>query len=925
MLVGRDSELQVVERLLAAARAGASGALVVSGEAGIGKTSLLRLVESTAGDMQVLRAAGSQSEHNLPFGCLSQLLRPVLPLLTRIPEPQAEALERAFALRDGRPGDRFAVGAATLSVLCRAAEERPLLVVVDDLQWVDWPSLDALLFVARRLFTDSTAMLIGLRSGNEAERASADLPQLPLSGLALSDIAGLVKNREWSGEALAQLHLLTGGNPLAVIEMSGDAQAVTTRLDTGLSPGIAVPNLIAEAFGARVGALSAVAQAALLIAAVGGDLSLTTLAPAFAARGVEMGALAEAERAELITIETDQVVFRHPLLASVVYQTADPADRRDVHRAVADGLGHHDLDRRTWHLSEATIAPDAEVAELLGRAAEAARARGAYKVASARFERSGRLSLDAAARNPLLISAAESAWLGGDPERALLLLREAEGDDDRPPIRARAMALSGIVSARSGSLLSARELLCDAGLALAETDPDASVLVLAEAIYTCFYLGESQRTRDVVHHIEGIARRTTSPASPVIADLASGMGRIMVGDGERGAARVRRGLAASRLSEFVDDPRMLPWLLLGPLWLRESGDTRRLIGEVIEKARASAAVGTLPFLLFHAARDDATTQRWSAAEANFREAIALGEETGQRTDVAFSLAGLVWLLARQGRVDETQALAAQAQSACLASHLHVGRVWLACARGDLDAGRGNHGAALAHYRDQQQLIADLGLEDPDLSPSAEIVECQVRLGLSEEAVLEARRFDESSVAKGQPWARARSHRSLALAGIDPDANFTTALSEHARTPDVYERSRTELAYGAFLRRVRRPSEAREVLRRALAGFDSLTATPWAEMAATELTAAGERVHTRPAGQTQPLTPQELQVGLMLAGGRTTREAAAALFLSPKTVEYHLRHVYIKLGISSRRELSERLDRQADSNDDPNEVVEPRVD
>ncbi len=909
MLVGRESELQVVRRLLAAARGGASGTLVITGEAGIGKTALLQTIETTAGDMRVLRAGGSESERDLPFAGLSQLLRPLLPLLDRIPVPQAEALERAFALRQGRPGDRFAVGAATLSLLCRAAEDQPLLVMVDDVHKVDWPSLDALLFVARRLVTDSTAMLFGLRSGAEADRVTSDLPQLPLVGLGLSEIAPLVSGAEWGDERLLQLHRLTGGNPLAVIEMSGEIQSGFSRLEAGRLQGVAVPGLIAEAFGARVDAMRPEARSALLIAAVGGDLGLTALAPAFSARAVDVRLLADAERADLIRVANDAVTFRHPLLASVVYQNADPTERRSAHRAIADALGAHDLDRRAWHLSEGTLSPDAEVAELLASAGAAARNRGAFTVASARFERGGRLHSDSNARDRLLIDAAETAWLGGDPDRALSLLVEVGAQTETAAIRAQATALRGVVSARSGSLIDARALLFEAGLALSEVDADEAILVLAEALYVCFYLGESHGTRDVVHHIEAIAPRTESAGARALADLASGMGRIICGDGERGATRVRSGLAASQLSEFSDDPRMLPWLLLGPVWLRESGATRRLIGDVVDSARSSAAVGTLPFLLFHAARDDATTHRWSAAEANFREAIALGEETGQRTDVAFAMAGLTWLLARQGRVDETLDMAEMALAACVRSHLHIGRVWLAYAMGDLEAGRGDQQRALDHYADQQALIADLGLKDPDLSPAAEVVECLMRLGLNAEAVSEARRFDQTSAAKGQPWARARSLRATAIAGVDPDTNFVSALAAHALNPDVYERSRTELAYGVFLRRSRRPTEAREVLRSALTGFDGLAASPWAAMAATELTAAGERVHTRPTGEAQQLTAQELQVSMMLAGGRTTREAAAALFLSPKTVEYHLRHVYIKLGISSRRELTERLDQE----------------
>jgi DNA-binding CsgD family transcriptional regulator len=901
MLVGREPERREIERRLASARAGSSTTLVVAGEAGIGKTTMLAEAQTLATDMHLLRAAGTEAEQDLPFAGLSQLLRPLLPLLDRIPEPQSGALARALALRPGRPGDRFAVAAATLSLVCRAAEDTPLLIVVDDLHQLDRPSVDALLFVARRLLTDSAVVLLGVRTGEGVDDLVADLDHLALTGLGEQDCGALVARRALTAAQLARLHEFTGGNPLAVLEMS----AFPDLLDAG-SERVPVPRLIARAFAARVRALSEPARTALLVAAAAGDVDLATVARACARSGSDLAALAEAERVRLVDLDGDRVAFRHPLLRAAVYQSAEPAMRRAAHRAVAESLAPGDLDRRAWQLSEAALGPDAAVAARLERSGDSSRDRGAYAVAAGRFERAARLSVKPRERVRRLTAAGEAAWLGGLSERALTLLGEAALAAADDGSRTRAIALKGAVSARSGSLVDARDLLLEAADRSAGPDPDEATLLLAEVVYTCFYLGDSATVTTAVHRLDALAERTVSARARMLGNLASGMGLIILGDGVEGATRIRRADAAAASGVLAHDARWLPWLLMGPIWLRESGEARTRIDAVVDDARERAALGTLPFLLFHAARDDATTDRWAAAEASFREAIGLARETGQRTDEGAAMAGLAWVLARQGREEETRTLAEEAELACRRSDLNLGRSWLQYALGDLEAGLGNTAQAIERYRSQQALVARLGITDPDLSPSAELVECLARVGQGEAAAAEARDFEARAAAKGQPWSWARAHRALAIAGIDPDTHFCLALAVSANSPDSYEHARTELAYGAYLRRARKRVEARVHLRSALTAFNVLAATPWAEATAAELAATGVRVQRRTNGQVRPLTPQEFQIAKLLAEGRKTREAAAALFLSPKTVEYHLRHAYIKLGISSRAELAQRL-------------------
>ena len=475
-------------------------------------------------------------------------------------------------------------------------------------------------------------------------------------------------------------------------------------------------------------------------------------------------------------------------------------------------------------------------------------------------------------------------------------------------MRTRATALRGVLSARSGSLDQARDLLLDAADALRSVDADAATLLLAEAVYACFYLGDTGATADVVRRLDDLDRHDRSARARLLGDLASGMGLIVLGDGVEGTTRVRRAVESAAGGELEDDPRWLPWLLLGPIWLRESGAARRGIDDVLTDARDRAAVGTLPFLLFHAARDDATTDRWVAAEAGFREAVALARETGQRTDLGHLArgAGLAAGPAgpRVGGADRGRG----AEVACLHSRLHLGRAWVRYALGDLEAGARQHrGRGRVVPRPGGARGRARASPTPTCRPRAELVECLVRLGEADAAVTEARAYAARGVREGPAvGAGPRAPRARPLRGRPP------ASTSRRRWPSTRTRPTS----------TRRPGPSSRTARGCAANGGGWTpgrtcarrwrrSTGWAQRPGPSrpppsCAATGERVHARSGDAAQPLTPQEFQIARLLADGRTTREAAAALFLSPKTVEYHLRHVYIKLGISSRRELAERV-------------------
>jgi DNA-binding CsgD family transcriptional regulator len=387
------------------------------------------------------------------------------------------------------------------------------------------------------------------------------------------------------------------------------------------------------------------------------------------------------------------------------------------------------------------------------------------------------------------------------------------------------------------------------------------------------------------------------------------MARIFGGDAAAGAGAIQEAVALAESEPGLrEDLQLIPWLALGPLFLRRTGGGRPLLEHALRTARSRSAVGALPFVLNLIARDQAATDRWAAAAAIYQEAIGLARECGQQTELTFGLAGLAWLQARRGREPECRDCAGEALG--LARELGTGlfEIWATAALGELELGLGDAARAAGHFEHQEELLRGHGITDSDLSPAAELADAYARLGRGEEARRATAAFMASARAKGQPWSLARALRCQGLVAADGEFSspFEQALRLHEQTPDVFEAARTRLAYGERLRRARSRVLAREQLRAAADTFERLDARPWAERARGELAATGETRRRQDPSTIEELTPQELQIALLLTAGRTTREAAAALFLSPKTVEYHLRHVYQKLGVNSRDQLARVL-------------------
>jgi len=908
MLLGRADERRQIEQALARARSGASAVLTLAGEPGIGKTALLGYAAERAAGMRLLRVRGIESEAQVPFGSLLELIRPALVLLDKIPAPQAVAMEAALALRPAAAQDRFAVGAATLSLLAAYAEQAPLAVLVDDAQWLDGSSAAALLFAFRRMVADPVAVLVTVRAGEPSLLDGADLPVLQLGGLSIDEAAALAPGL--SAEAVQRLYRATAGNPLALRELAADAG------DLMLAPEgapVLVSDRISDAFLRRSSMLDPEARQALLLAAISGTGDLAILERAATRLEIDLSGLGQAEHAGLVRLGAGTVEFGHPLARSAVYAGAPASQRRAAHRAMAAVLPDRDADRRAWHLAAAAVGTDEAASAALAQAAARSRDRSAYATAAAAFERAGRLAADSERRAWLLWQAAEAGWLAGLTEHAVVLLDEARALTGDARTLIEVDRLAGHIAALRGPVMTGHAILTAAA---ARADPESAVDMLAEAASACFYAGNPAEMLAVAEKARAGLPAGSSDRARFLAAMALGMARIFGGDAAAGTEAVHEAVTlAEDAAEVRDDLRLLPWLAIAPLFLRQAAAGRSLLDHALQTARSRAAVGVLPLALNLLARDQATTERWAVAEATYQEAIDLARESGQRAELAFGLAGLAWLQARRGREEEGRAGAAEALELCRGTGTRLHEIWATAALGELELGQGNATRAVVLFEHQQQLLDDLLITDPDLSPATELTEAYLTIGRHADAQRATARFSAAAEAKGQPWSQARALRAQGMLAGEDDfaAAFECAISLHEQTPDAFEAARTRLAFGQRLRRSRNRMLAREQLRAAVDGFDRIGALPWADRARAELAATGETRRRRDAVGIDDLTPQELQIALLLTSGKTTRETAAALFLSPKTVEYHLRHVYQRLGIHSREELAGWLSRPAEPN------------
>jgi DNA-binding CsgD family transcriptional regulator len=905
VLAGRDTERAAVVALLDSARAGAGGSLVVHGLPGVGKTALLSAAADAAAGMTLLHTRGIESESPLAFAALHRLLRPVLHLADRLPVPQSRALCAALGEYDDGTGtatDRFLVFLAVLSLVSAAADDAPVLAVVDDAHWLDDASAAALLFVARRLQDEKVAALFGARDGDERIFDAGDLPQLELTGI--DDVAAAELLAARSGAPVParvrdRLVRSTGGNPLALVEL---AAALSTAQLAGLEPLPAQLPLTAgveRAFLDRYRRLPDDARTFLLVVAADDSGRLAVVQQAARALRADADALDDVERSGLLRVVGGQLELRHPLVRSAVYAAATSRQRRRAHGALAEALsGPEDADRRAWHRAAAADEPDQSVVADLDAAALRARARGGLEAAAAAWERAAELTRDPEARSRRLYAAARVAWLAGRPSWARRLVDAAIPGADDPGLRADMVRLRARIEWNTGSLPHAHRMIMEAAAAVAEHHVDRAREMAMFGAAVASFGGDSGVGVDPVPL--AFAEVADSPRTRCFADLLLGLTRVRAGDWA-GAAPLLR--AAFSLTETIrdEDQDLLPNLGIAALHLGDDDGVRRHHEMLLARARGSGAMVMVLYALTRRIFADVATGRWREAEAAATEAVEVAAALGQPGLAAMPQAWLALLAALRGENAFAERLARAETTASTHPTGILGAVIddvLRWAKGVDAAARPD--AALHHLEQVRQgIVRRLAAVDR--------VEAAVRAGRPETAAAWVSELEDFAEAAGQAWAAAAAAhgRALLADGADAERLFTRALALHADSPRVFDRARTELALGELLRRSRRRVDARAHLRAAIEVFEDLGASPWRDRAAAELRASGETARRRDvsAASAAELTPQERQVARLVSEGLSNRDVAAQLFLSPRTIDFHLRNVFGKLGVASRAELA----------------------
>lgn len=916
-MLGRAGELSLIGEIIDGVRGGTSASLLICGEPGIGKTALLARARAEAEGTLVLEAAGAEGGSRLAFAGLAGLLGPVLDGIDALPPPQAAALSGALAVGPPAPGDRFTAYVAVLGVLAAAAEQGPVVCIVDDAHWLDAETLEALFFVARRLGAEGVVILFGGREGVSERLDAAPVSRLRLGGLPDADARRLVATSALvAPDAPVLDRLVSGaaGNPLALIELG---RALSEDQLTGRAPlpdPLPVGAALAQALLRPVLTLPPQTRQALVVASAGGgDAAL--LASALAIRGGMVADLEPAERAGVIRIGPTGAEFAHPLLRAAVYRAAGESDRRAAHAAhaqAAGALGESALDRRAWHLALAATGPDGDVAAALEEAALRAAARTAHAAASEALEAAARLSPQPAERGRRLGAAGRSALAAGDFARAGRLFGEVEALDADPGQVVEGLVGRGFVETFSGSAPAAVELLAAAAERVRPAAPAGAAALLVQAIIPAFMHNDMAGALALAERASGLVPDGSAPT----AALAEVAGAVVSTFG--GEPREASPAALAAVAGMADhDPGAGLWMFgtLQCLMLSERyAEAEAGLDDAIRVARERSTPSALAIALYTRAEVRRRLGRLTEATSDASEALRFAEQTAQFSNAGLARWALALIDAVQGRAAECRShvegmLALKIPSRAENLDLYAGHALglLALTEGDLDE-------ALAHLSDVRRRHEVAGGTHHPLvhAYEQELAEVQARLGLVDEAAATLGALEARARRSGTWWPAAAAARCRGLLAPDDgyEERFAEALALHERTPTPFERARTQLCLGERRRRDRRMRDARGPLLAALDAFEAMGAVPWADRARDELRATGARPRAARVPPTRDLTSQELQVVLAVAAGATNKEAAAALFISPKTVEYHLRKAYDKLGVRSRAALAALVARDA---------------
>jgi DNA-binding CsgD family transcriptional regulator len=904
-LLDRTTETAALARVLAAARDGLSGVLVLRGDAGIGKTVLLEWAAGQAHDMQLARVAGIQAEMGMGFAGLHQLLVPFLGGLDGLPGPQRQALESAFGLVAGSAPDRFLVGLAALTLLTDVAAGQPVLCLVDDAQWLDQVSVEVLGFVARRLYADRMGMLFTVREEEGPAGALAGLPELMLGGLpgeAAGELLAASAGTQVDGGVSAQVVAGVAGNPLALVEL---AEELTPAELSGAVPLAWPPRFggqLEELYLARVRSLPSDTQMMFLVAAAdpSGDPALVHSAAGQLGIGPEAGEAAGIQR--LVSWQP-RVRFRHPLVRSAAYYAAPAGARRRAHAALAAVTDPDaDPDRRAWHLAEAAPEPDEDVAAELERSASRARARGGLAAAAALLERAAALTPDPVRGSERVLAAAQANLQAGAFGKACELLATAEAGPLEEFQAARADLLRARIAFASSLGSDAPPLLLKAAKRLEPLNLDLARETYVDAWQAAFFAGYLAGAGDLLE-VSRAARALPAPTHPPrLVDLVLDGFALLGTDGPAAAAPVLRQATSAFASPDIPQEEILRWGFVATvadeaLW---DDDGWRVTVRQVQLARDVGALDQLPILLNRMAVETVWSGDFAAATLLIAEAGAVCELTGSR----FAPVAAMMLAAFRGREAEAVPLIQSTIEQSTAGGQGVSVTvahWVAAV---LYNGLGRYEEALVAAR-QASALKHVYISVWALP---ELIEAAARTGNSRMAADALDRLTETTRAGGTEDGLGIEARSRALLseGEAAEGYYREAigrLSNARRRPEV---ARAHLLYGEWLRRQRRRRDARDQLRIAFAMFDGMGMEAFAGRARAELRATGERARARGPEGPGVLTPQEEQIARLVVEHLSNREIAARLFISASTVEYHLRKIFRKLGVSSRTQLSRTL-------------------
>jgi DNA-binding CsgD family transcriptional regulator/tetratricopeptide (TPR) repeat protein len=897
VLLGRGPELELIDQLVDGVTHGMGRSLVVTGEPGIGKTTLLqKAAERASRDLRLLRVTGVENEADLPYATLHLLLRPVIGQIGMLPAPQAAALRSAFGRGPAAGADRFLVGLATLTLLSELATETPLLCLVDDGQWVDTASTEALRFVGRRLRHDPVGLVVAAREEGHAGGGIspyADLPVLRLGGLHRDAAIALLARRPAALPTWLQDRVLTvaAGNPLALQELpkslseddaAGDLLPITDRLQ--------------RAFAGQIDRLEEACRTLVLVIAAEGTGDLGTVLRAAGRLGVPATALAEAERAGLVVVSAGSVRFRHPLVRTAAYQRALFTQRQAVHQALAETLEGSDPHRWPWHLAAAAFGPDEKVAAALERTAESAVERDGQAAAVAAYERAARLSEDAAARARRLAAAAVAAIEAGRFQRAGELCAAAARLTEDPAVLARLAGARGRLEFEKGNPRVAARLMIDSASKIGADSPESAAGTLVLAAYYAGHGVDIPLAGEAVALLDALELPPDHTMQPYVRQTRE-YHRLI--SGEAASQALLRGPTPGSVWERSWTARALNIAGHASAALETSV-------AMVTASREAGLIGHLANGLFHQACAQALLGRHRAAAESAEEGLAIAVDTGQGSVATYLRGLLAWLAALDGDDDRCRAFADEAIGYAGDHRTPPSAADATWALALLDLGHARYEAALGRMEDRWRSWPH---SSPWIRGTADHIEVAVRAGKPGIALRLLRELEEHAERLLDPYAPSIIARCRALAGDADEAekHFEAALRPAQGDDRPYERARTLLAYGQWLRREHRKAEARVRLRAALDIFCGSGAKLWASRAQEELRATGDRSAAADPGPgpgpAARLTPQELRVVRLAATGATNRDIAAQMFLSPRTVAQHLYRAFPKLGIATRTELA----------------------